>query len=106
MALFAHSNTTVRVNAETSRDVAALRNIVELAIQKWHESPAIPMRGNPGTKRAGLLVQDASDVEAALQELATAVGVGPVDLSPNMDAGLSSEPDVIVVVAGSFSACA
>ena len=85
MSLFAHKNTNVRVIAENDSDVAALRNVIELAIQKWCEFPEVQMRGNPGVKRGGFVGADITAIERTLKEIGAAVGLEGINLSPNLD---------------------
>lgn len=85
MSLFAHKNTNVRVIAENDSDVAALRNVIELAIQKWCEFPEVQMRGNPGIKRGGFIGADITAIERTLKEIGAAVGLEGINLLPNLD---------------------
>ena len=92
MTLNAYRQTSVRIVAEHDREVRALRNVVDLALDAYRNSPAHKMRGTGAVKRAGFHGAELQELERALTVLAEATGIGgDVDLSPHLGVTTTAE---------------
>lgn len=92
MCINAFRQTSVRILAESDRDVRALRNVVDLALDAYRNSPAHTMRGTVAIKRAGFIGAELEELERALTVLAEATGIGSnVDLSPHLGVTTTAE---------------